>query len=91
MEDINLILILIAPAIVLVGAFLFVRVYFRKKQIVNKVNKKDLKSSNQNIYFLISILSLVALMINFKNLIQIKYLIIYFLLLVSIVYFEEVK
>lgn len=83
--------IIIAPSLLIVGAFLFLRLRFKYKfnSYLNKL--KNTKIKNNALYFSLSLLSLIGFFITYSQNLQIKYLIVYSLLLVIFIYFEEVK
>lgn len=84
-------LIIIAPSLLIVGAFLFLRLGF-KYSLKNNLSKiKNTKIKNNNLYFSLSLLSLIGFFISYSQNLQVKYLIIYSLLLVIFIYFEDIK
>lgn len=84
-------LIILAPSLLIVGAFLFLRLGF-KYSFKNSLSRiKNTKIRNDNLYFSISLLSLISFFVSYSQNLQVKYLIIYSLLLIIFIYFEDVK
>jgi hypothetical protein len=79
----------VAPFILIIGAILFLRIKFRIR--VPSKSNTDIKVKNNYQLFLVSIFSILVVFFVLREVVEVKYLVIYFLMLVTIVYFEEVK
>lgn len=81
-------LITLIPVIFFIGVIYLFKYKSSKKIRYIKPKFKIIRSQKD---FLVSLVSLLIFFTIFRNIIDVKYMILYFLLLLSIVYFEEIK